>query len=136
MNKVKADKRHTPEIRPLTGFSSKNDIPLDIESALPRFDNDRDFFNEMGKEFRTQLPKYIADIKNAYKKTDAEALRRAAHHLKGTAATFSAKNLAELTQKLESESEQGNLANVERLIASIEREAEIVADYLREIEKA
>ena len=115
------------------GVPLRKAAPLDIETALPRFSNDRDFFNEMSKEFVRQIPECILEIKTAYERVDAMALSLAAHHLRGTAATFSAKRLTKLTKILEEESGQGDLSRAERLIASVEKEAEVVVRYLEEM---
>ena len=122
-----------PRARGLTGYSPRKIAPLDIETALPRFSNDRDFFNEMSKEFVRQIPECVSEIKMAFERVDAMALSLAAHHLRGTASTFSAKRLTKLTKILEEESGDGDLSRAERLIASVEKEAMVVAEYLTEI---
>jgi len=128
-----ADEKPAPAAPISADYPLNDTIPLDIESALLRFSNDRVFFNEMCEDFLRHLPESIIEIKTALSRVDAVTLRRSAHNLKGMAATFSAIKLTELSKTLEEESEKGNLAQADNLIAAIEKETDAVIKYLLEI---
>ena len=114
----------------MAGCRSEDTPPLDIESALPRFGDDRDFFNEMCEDFFRHLPERVIEMKTALAKADAVSLHRAAHNLKGMAATFSAAKLTELSEELEEESGSGNLSQADYLITAIAKEADVIFKYL------
>ncbi|MBT3339263.1 MAG: response regulator [Anaerolineae bacterium] len=131
--KTTSDEKTAPHTPTSTGSRTNNSPPLDIKSALPRFGDDRAFFDEMSADFLANLPERILEMKSALEKTDAKALSRAAHNLKGMAATFSAEKLTEFSRVLEENSKRGELNQALHLIASIEQEAELVKEFLLKI---
>ncbi len=108
--------------------------PLDIEAALPRFSNDRDFFNEMSREFLKNLPARIQEMTDALETVDSASLNRAAHNLKGMSANFSASTLTALAKKLERQSREGDLSEAASIIRQIEAEAARLEKYLAELD--
>ena len=124
------DEKPVPDSLTSAGFPSKELPPLDIGSALPRCGDDRDFFNEMCNDFFHSIPKSIVEMKTALSKVDSVSLNRAAHNLKGMAATFSAAKLTDLNEELEARSGQGDLSQANELITEIEKEAELISKHL------
>ncbi|RLD06291.1 MAG: hypothetical protein DRI32_02840, partial [Chloroflexi bacterium] len=124
------EEKTAPATPTSAGSRSKEIPPLDIESALPRFSNDYDFFTEMCGDFFHNIPERITEMKTALSKEDSISLNRAAHNLKGMAATFSAAHLTNLSKELEEESGKGNLRQADHLITAIEEEADVVSKYL------
>ena len=112
-----------PDSRPI------GNIPVNIDDALIRFDNDRDFFNEMAEDFVNHLPNRLEELKTCYEKVDAIGVSRAAHNLKGMAATFSARELTKLAERLELGTRHGELHQAEALITEIEAEIKKVCAY-------
>ncbi len=114
-------------------FPSAEDIPpLDIASALPRFNNEYDFFVEMCRDFITHIPARLQTMYHALKKEDAPTIQRAAHNLKGMAANFNADPLTELARQIEYAARDGNLQPVPALLTALEKEALRLARYLQE----
>ena len=111
---------------------SKSSLPVDIDSALPRFSNDIEFFNEMSKDFIAQIPVCIENMAKALAEKDAFALRRSAHYLHGISATFSAEKVTGLCVELEERSGQSCLEDGPEIITEIEEEAKVVIDFLSE----
>jgi HPt (histidine-containing phosphotransfer) domain-containing protein len=105
-------------------------LPLDLQSAMPRFNNDRAFFTEMCQEFMQHLPARMAEFKAALEAKDAVALTRVAHNLKGIAANFSAGPLIGLAAELEARGKQDNLTDASLLVDSIQVEANRLCEYL------
>ena len=118
-----------PLPQPKAGSRAKSIPPLNITDALPRFDDDRAFFNDMAQDFLNHIPARITEMKTCLQKVDAVGLSRAAHNMKGMAATFSATRLTELTAMLEKESGEGELYQAQELLAEIEQETEKIKAY-------
>ena len=127
---TKISNEETTRPQPQTGFRVNDIPPVNIATALPRFDDDRAFFDEMAQDFLNHLPQRIEEMQSCLQKADSVGLSRAAHNLKGVAATFSAKKLTTLTNMLETESAKGEIKQAQRLIEQIEQEAEKVKNYL------
>ncbi len=121
--------KETPRSQPTTGSRATDSPPLSMTSALPRFDNDRAFFNEMAQDFLDHLPARVIEMRKCLQEVDAVSLSRAAHNLKGMSATFSAAHLTELTITLEKECGEDKLLQAERLIDEIEQESDKIRKY-------
>lgn len=109
------------------------DLPLDLEMALPRFNNDRDFFDEMCREFMDHLPGRLEELKRSYQAGDLETFARAAHSLKGVAASFSAAPVTRISAELEIMGRHGNLAGASPLITRLEGESRRLLDYMQSL---
>ena len=107
--------------------------PMDIAAALPRFSNDRDFFNEMCVEFLEEMPARIQEMRSSLKNADSETLYRTSHNLKGMAATFSAHQLTLLSSDLEKQCRAGDLSNAATLLKEIDQEQVLLVEYLASV---
>lgn len=105
------------------------DVPLDLTTALPRFDNNLDFFLEMGKDFVDNISIRIADLEKALKIEDNKTLSRLAHNLKGVSLNFSAKNLSQLALLIETKVFEEDLSLVGQIIEQMKIEAEKICIY-------
>ncbi len=125
----KSATEETPRPQPSAGSRAMGSPPLSMTTALPRFDNDRAFFNEMAQDFLDHLPARVVEMRKCFQEVDAVSLSRTAHNLKGMAATFSATHLTELTSTLEKECGEDKLLQAERLIDEIEQESNKIRKY-------
>ncbi|MBI2332340.1 MAG: response regulator, partial [Chloroflexi bacterium] len=66
------------------------EIPVNLTSALTRFDGDKDFMLEMCTDFRNHLPDRMREIRSAFDEDDINRLYRHSHTLKGVALNFDA----------------------------------------------
>jgi CheY-like chemotaxis protein/anti-sigma regulatory factor (Ser/Thr protein kinase) len=105
-------------------------LPVDMESALPRFGGDRGFMMEMLRDYRGMLRERLAEIQRALQSRDAEQLARLAHSLKGVSLNFSANPLADIAFHLEENCKRENLTDVPVLVTQLENEALRVEEYL------
>ena len=105
-------------------------IPLDLKSALPRFNNDRKFFAEMCTEFIEHLQDRIDSLKQALEAKDREALMRDAHNLKGVSASFGAGPIAQLAAELELIGGDEDFSKAAAVITRIQEETERLRDFL------
>ncbi len=73
--------------RRTTAHPPKSDAIFDERSALAHTGGDRKLLKEIITLFRSDAPSYVRRIERALKREDGEALRTAAHGLKGAIAT-------------------------------------------------
>jgi two-component system sensor histidine kinase/response regulator len=113
--------------------TSGNDKILDIETALPRFNNDYAFFLEMGQEFIANIDTRIDELQNALGKNDIQTFIRSAHNLKGVSSNFSAEPLRNLAAQLEIDGGKNDLSSAPFAIEQIKIEAERLKDYFNSL---
>jgi HPt (histidine-containing phosphotransfer) domain-containing protein len=99
------------------------DVPLDIENALNRFSDDRDFYYNLLEDFLRSLPLRLEEMRAALATGDARTLSYLAHNLKGVAANFSARQLARLSAVLDEHCRVGDLEAARGLMAEVEAAA-------------
>jgi len=107
-------------------------LPMNIETALPRFNNDRDFLTDMCREFINHLGTRIEVMKTALQTGDVTSLNRHAHSLKGLSANFSANYISSLASELEQQTRQGDVTNAAALIDKINAESGRLVEYIGE----
>jgi PAS domain S-box-containing protein len=93
-----------------------------LDQLLESVDGDRGFLNEMLAAYCQDAPKQIAEAKRALAAGDADTLRRAAHSLKSTSASFGALRLSAACKQLETLATAGDLDHAATCIAQIEAE--------------
>jgi CheY-like chemotaxis protein len=76
-----------PEEPRQTASPTPDDVVFDQQAALAHTGGDRRLLKEIVALFRSDAPSYLERIGRALKRQDAEALRTAAHGLKGAIAT-------------------------------------------------
>ena len=112
----------------------ETELPVDIRSAMVRFEGDRSFFLEMVQEFTEHLADRMFEMKAALEVGDANRLSHHAHNLKGVAANFSAEPLVRLAKELETSGKQEDLADAPALLSAIQAESERVCQFCADIE--
>jgi len=75
---------------------------VDLDAALLRVEGDEALLADLAKLFCEQSPRMMAAIQEAIENKNADAIERAAHSLKGSVATFAAREAFELALKMES----------------------------------
>jgi HPt (histidine-containing phosphotransfer) domain-containing protein len=107
-------------------------LPLDIESALPRFFNDRQFFLEMCKEYLSSLPNRVADLRDALKSGEGNRVYRLGHNLKGVSSNFSAGPVTKIGAELEALGSKEDLDQAAFLVEQLENEVQRLITYCKE----
>jgi CheY-like chemotaxis protein len=74
---------------------------LDWEGALSKLEGDEDFLRELAEMFLAQYPDLLGAVEEAIASEEGDALRRAAHALKGSAQVIGGKAAAETALQLE-----------------------------------
>lgn len=93
-----------------------------------------DFINELIDTFLEDAPKLIAEINTALSTNNADAFRRAAHSMKSNAATFGARQLADLAKELEMLGKENRLNETGDRLRALEVALESVRDELRDLQ--
>jgi CheY-like chemotaxis protein/HPt (histidine-containing phosphotransfer) domain-containing protein len=99
------------------------ETPLfDYRAAVARLDNDDGLFDEMIRFFCDDSPGLLRQLRIAIVAGDPRALQRAAHSLRGLAATFDATAAVAAGRHVEELGAAGNLAEAESALAALEFE--------------
>jgi len=95
---------------------------FDEATALARVEGDRDLLVELIAIFRSESPRMMDDIRAAYRAGDATRLERAAHTLRGSVGSLSARAVGQSAQLLETLGRGGSLAGGDALLATLDRD--------------
>ncbi len=85
--------------------------------------------------FIKEVPKLLADARRTLDQGETAELRRAAHTIKSTSATFGALALSHRARELEYQAKEGNLHDAADLLNTIQREFEKVQGALKRYKK-
>lgn len=96
--------------------------PRYLETILPRFGNDFNFFVATFEEFIRQCQEKVQDFTLAIQSKDTVKVKLLAHNLKGVAANFEAVHIAMLANDLDLQAGAGNLSQAKALVTAIEKE--------------
>jgi HPt (histidine-containing phosphotransfer) domain-containing protein len=105
-------------------LEANENVPLDVESALNRFSEDRIFYYNLLGDFLHSLPSRLAEMKMALASGDTQSLSYLAHNLKGVSANFSALQLARLSTDMDTVCREGDLEAAKNLFVEVEAAAE------------
>ena len=117
---------------PQAAAMRENEAPLSLADAMPRFLDNRAFFDDICHQFLAGLPERIATMRTALEQGDVKELFRHAHSLKGIAASISAGRLTKLALELETLGLSDRTDSAPALLAQIEVEAARLEKYCRE----
>jgi two-component system sensor histidine kinase/response regulator len=87
---------------------------------LETVQGDRALLGELGQLFLEDAPTQVNAVRDAIERNDAAALRFAAHALKGSAATLTARRVAQRALELESMGKTGNLTGARESLQAME----------------
>jgi HPt (histidine-containing phosphotransfer) domain-containing protein len=87
-------------------------LQVDEQAALDALDGSRVLLHDLAEIFCEDAPAILNELRSALEADDATGARRAAHSLKGLAATFFAKPTVEIAQRVEFEAAEGNLSGL------------------------
>ena len=93
---------------------------VDLKEVLERVQDDRELLLELFDIFIEDYPGKLDAIKQAVAKKDSEALRDAAHSMKGASGNLSAKRLYAMFLKVEQLAKANNMDGVEGLLKELD----------------
>jgi HPt (histidine-containing phosphotransfer) domain-containing protein len=96
------------------------DEVFDEAELLNTVQGDRALLAELGTLFLTDSPMQVTAVRDAIARNDAPSLRFAAHAIKGSAATLTARRVAARAHELEKIGASGNLAGAAEGLANME----------------
>ena len=92
---------------------------IDLQDLYARIGRDDEFTEELFDSFVADAERLITEIKQAYERRDADALRSAAHGLKGAAANLSVIHLRDEARSLEDVARGGDITGSAEAITRI-----------------
>jgi CheY-like chemotaxis protein len=112
------------------------DEPVNIELALPRFSDDKNFFIELLTEFTDHLNDRLKEMHRTADSANLGDLVRQAHNLKGSASNFNAEPLTSLAQDIELQARMGNTTSLSSNLSKIANEEPRLREFLSKIIKS
>ena len=106
-------------------------VHLDMESLNALKDVMGDEFSQLVHTFVSDSDVRIETIREAVNVADPEALRRAAHSLKGSASNMGALGLTQLCRQLEDMGHEGKTEGSQQIFEQVNQEYLIVRDQLQ-----
>jgi two-component system sensor histidine kinase/response regulator len=94
---------------------------VDREVALSRVGGDVELLREIAGLFLEDYPKVMADLREAVAKSDAKAVERTAHALKGSVANFGAQAAVDAALSLETMGRAQQLGKVVEVLQTLEQ---------------
>ncbi|MHC1740265.1 MAG: response regulator [Anaerolineaceae bacterium] len=91
----------------------------DIETALPRFGDNKTTFYEFLGAFITHLKKSVYDLENAISIQDLQKVQFISHSIKGAASNFEITSIRLAAEEIENQAKEGNLEMASRLLENI-----------------
>jgi len=99
--------------------------------VLARVGGDRDLLIEISRLFVDDAPVHIERIRQAIEIRDADALRRAAHALKGAAANFDAGGVVNAARTMEDMGRTAQFDDIETAWRNLSVETDLLLTVLR-----
>ena len=93
---------------------------VDLKEVLERVQDDRELLLELFDIFIEDYPNKLNAIKQASQKKDFEALRDAAHSMKGASGNLSAKRLYAIFLKIEQTAKSNSMDGLEGILKEVE----------------
>jgi two-component system, sensor histidine kinase and response regulator len=96
------------------------DDVFDEEELLRTVQGDHELVKELGNLFLGDVPSQVAAIREGIERDDAQAVRFAAHTVKGSASAITARRIAQQALELEEMGAAGNLAGASDRLRAME----------------
>ena len=107
---------------------------LDLTYLESVTDGDKDLMKDLIDIFKSQIPEFITEFKDAFAEKDADTLGRIAHKAKSSVAIMGLNDLASELSSFESEAGQGIFKNsFSTYITSFEKQCLEVEKLLNEV---
>jgi HPt (histidine-containing phosphotransfer) domain-containing protein len=94
---------------------------MNVDDALRRLGDDEDLLRDIVQIYLEDSPGIVERIHTAVDKGDASGLQRAAHSLKGLAATLSASEVVDAAARLEHMGASKNLSDVAKAVGEVDQ---------------
>ena len=105
---------------------------MDLTEAKDRVGGDWELLKELAQIFLDHCPEMMLGIRQAVESSDAEALERSAHSMKGSAGNFGAKDVVQKALVLETMGREKHIEGASDVLAELELETEKLKEALIE----
>ena len=112
----------------------KKDV-LDQEAVLSLFEGDAELLREVVELFLADCPRQLSAIREAIGRSDAAALERAAHSLKGSVSNFAAPAAFQAAFNLEEIGRARDLSKAAEGLGTLEEQISLLQTTLAEFAK-
>jgi CheY-like chemotaxis protein/HPt (histidine-containing phosphotransfer) domain-containing protein len=117
---------------PRAAAAEPDESPL-TSQVLARVGGDRELLAEISRLFVDDAPQHLQKIRAAIDARDSDALRRAAHSLKGAAANFDADGVVRVARTFEQMGRDATFEDHEKLWKELHAETEQLLSVLRAV---
>ena len=104
---------------------------IDRAEMMENFAGDAELFVQIAEIFLDEVPQQLVALQAAQDSGDLETLRAAAHKLKGSVATFAAREALTAAKALEQACKDGDTGQVPALAATVQAETARLTAALR-----
>ncbi|MBC8145771.1 MAG: response regulator, partial [bacterium] len=87
------------------------EAPLQSAEIIARFGGDVDLVREVAALFKVSIDAWVIDLRDAVSRSDADALARIAHTIKGSVANFTSTGAFEIAAKIEAAAREGTVCS-------------------------
>lgn len=122
----------TPSAPQVPPAAHSSQPAVDWTVAKQRVPDNAELLKELVDLVKTEIPVYLAEIRQAIEVREAKFLHRVAHTMKSSVGYVGASPLAQLAQELENRGKAESFEGIDELMAAVEQEA---ARVLAELEK-
>jgi CheY-like chemotaxis protein len=107
--------------------------PVDMESAMVRFDNDAVFFREMLVKFLEIVPEQVDRLSEAVHQMDFDKIHIYAHGIKGSASNLSAVRVMSIARSIEDKGSGKDITNVLQHTKDLKSEIQRLAAFVQKL---
>jgi len=108
---------------------------LDKNFILSMFEGDAELIQEIVGLFLAECPRQMSAVREAVERSDAPAVHRAAHSLKGSLSNFAAPGAFQAAQRLEVLGHEGDLSQVGEAFQLLEQQISLLQSAMVEFKK-
>jgi HPt (histidine-containing phosphotransfer) domain-containing protein len=105
---------------------------MDVSDVLQRLGDDEELLRDIVQIYLEDVPGMLERIHSAVSGGDANSLRRAAHSLKGLAATLSAQEVVGVASRLEHMGAARNLAEASQIVTEVDQRVSELTQSVQE----
>jgi CheY-like chemotaxis protein len=117
-------KKQTERLHRIENIDHAVQDVFDLSEAMKSVNGDQELFNEIAGLFLESAAADMADIRQGIVRSDAGAVERAAHSLKGSVANFGASRAFDAAYRLERMGKEGKLKEAQSARTELEKELE------------
>lgn len=118
-----------PPVEP-DAIQSAEQSPIDLPSAISRFDDDREFVLSIVRDYQAHLPDRLKELRQHLQIGDATSLCRVAHNLKGVSLNISAGPIAQAALEIEKSALHEDLKSAANHMTQLEAEVARFKEYM------